>query len=324
MKIVILDANAVNPGDLSWDWLDGCGEVTMYERSQSETTEEVCRRISGADIVLTNKTEISREIMESDPALKYIGELATGYNGIDIEAAKELGIVVTNIPAYSTMSVAQHTFALILELTNHVAHHSRRVHEGAWVVCKDFCFWDKQLVELDGKVLGIIGFGRIGSAVARIAKAFGMKILVSDAHPGREEDRAAVEAKLVSLDELYAQSDVITLHCPLTPETERMINLESIEKMKDTAILINTSRGPVIDEDDLAFALMRGKLGAAALDVVKQEPMSAYSPLLVAPNCIITPHIAWAPVEARERLMKIAEENIKAFLAGDPINVVNK
>lgn len=312
MKIVVLDGYAANPGDLSWEPLEQLGELTVYDRT---APADVSARIQNADAVLTNKTVLSREIMENARGLKYIGVLATGYNVVDVAAARELGITVTNIPAYSTDSVAQLVFALLLEICHHVGAHSQAVHAGRWTRNPDFCFWDAPLIELKGKTMGIIGYGRIGRRVAEIARCMGMNVLAWTRTPRDPE--------CVSLDELLALSDVISLHCPLFPETQHLINAETISKMKDGAILINTSRGPVMDEQALADALKRGKLYAAAADVASTEPIPADNPLLGLENMIFTPHIAWATNEARARLMQIAVENLKAFVDGRAVNVVS-
>ena len=312
MKIVVLDGFAANPGDLSWEEMSSLGELTVYERTSAE---ETAARIADADMVLTNKVVMSRELMAGAPKLKYIGVLATGYNIVDVAAAKELGVTVTNIPAYSTDSVAQLVFALLLEICHHVGHHSAAVHAGRWTANKDFCFWDYPLMELAGKTMGIIGYGRIGKKVAEIARCFGMKVVAWTRTPRDPE--------CVSLDELLSQSDVISLHCPLFPETKNLINAETIAKMKDGAILINTSRGPVVNDADLRAALDSGKLAAAGADVSTVEPIPADNPLLGCEKMFFTPHIAWATYEARARLMNIAVENAKAFIGGNAINVVS-
>lgn len=318
MKIVILDGFALNPGDLDWSPLSRFGEVTVYERTGSE--EEAIQRIGNAQIVLTNKVPITAAIMDACPSIKLICEQATGYNNIDIAAAAKRGITVCNVPSYSTDSVAQLTFALLLEICHNVGLHNQQVHNGAWCDSPDFCFWSSPLTELSGKTLGIVGLGSIGQAVARIGKAFGMRIL---AFSRTLRPECADLAEYVSLDQLLAQSDVVSLHCPLFPETAGMINETSIGKMKDGAMLLNTSRGGLVNEAALAGALRSGKLRAAAVDVVSSEPMTRDNPLLTAPNCYITPHIAWAPLEARIRLMNTLEENIRAWLNGAPQNVVN-
>lgn len=312
MKIVVLDGYAANPGDLSWAPFERMGELCVYDRT---VAEDVAQRLADADIALTNKTVLSREILSAAKNLKYVGVLATGYNVVDVTAARELGITVTNIPAYSTDSVAQMVFALLLEICHHVGDHSRAVHAGRWSSNPDFCFWDTPLIELAGKTLGIVGYGRIGKRVAEIARCFGMNVIAWTRTPRDPE--------CVSLDELLAQSDVISLHCPLFPETQHLINAETIAKMKDGAILINTSRGPVIDEQALAVALQNGKLYAAAADVATVEPIHADNPLLGLNNMIFTPHIAWATGEARKRLMEIAVSNLEAYLNGTPVNVVS-
>lgn len=319
MKIVVLDGFTLNPGDLTWAALEKHGTVSVYDRTPVELVVE---RIGDADIVFTNKTVLGASILKQVPSVKYIGVLATGYNVVDGEAAKELGIVVTNVPAYGTAAVAQFVFALLLELCHHVGAHSNAVYQGDWMKSPDFCFWLNPLIELSGKTLGIIGYGRIGQETGKIAQAFGMKVLAFSPHKNPALECATM--KYVDLDELYAQSDVISLHCPLFESTKGMINQQSIAKMKDGVILINTSRGQLIVEEDLRDALNSGKIAMAGLDVVSSEPIQAYNPLLAAKNCIITPHIAWAPKETRARLMQIAMDNLDQFLAGNPVNVVNK
>ncbi len=318
MKIVVLEGHAVNPGDLSWDWLNAYGPVTVYPRLVS--AEETIARIGDAEIVLINKTPITAEILDACPNIQLICVLATGYNVVDCDAARARNIPVCNVPDYGTSAVAQYTFALILELCHQIGHHDRAVHEGKWSACPDFSFWDTPQMELEGKTLGIIGFGRIGQAVGRIAKAFGMDVL---AYSRTEYPQGRLIARYVTLPELLAQSDIISLHCPLTPETMGIINRETISIMKDGAILINTSRGAAIVEQDLADALQNGKLRAAAVDVVTTEPIPATSPLLTALNCIITPHMAWAPKESRQRIMDCTKRSIEAYLSGNPINTVN-
>lgn len=312
MKIVILDAHVANPGDLSWDNLAALGELTIYERTAEA---DIVPRMADADIVLTNKTPISADSIAAAPQLKLIGVLATGYNVVDIDAARARGIPVTNIPAYSTDSVAQLVFAHLLEICHHVGHHSAAVHAGRWTSCPDFAFWDYPLMELAGKTMGIIGYGRIGRAVGCIARAFGMNVIAAGTRHACPE--------LVSMDELFARSDVISLHCPLLPETRGLICRGTIDRMKDGVIIINTSRGPVIDEQALREALISGKVYAAGIDVADKEPIAADDPLLGLDNCFITPHIAWAPREARVRLIDIATENVRAFIEGHPQNVVN-
>lgn len=320
MKIVVLDGYCENPGDLSWAPLEQFGEVVVYDRTP-DTKEAVVERLKDADILVGNKNNITAEIMDACPNLKYIAVQATGYNVIDVAAAKERGIPVSNVPTYGTMAVAQHTMALLLEITNLVGHHNDRVHAGRWAEGPDWCFWDSPLMELDGKTLGVIGFGKIGQQTAKMAKAFGMNILATGSRP-TEEGRAI--ADYVEMDELLAKSDVISLHCPLFPNTKGIICKENIHKMKDGVIILNSSRGPLVVEQDLADALRSGKVKAAAVDVVSSEPMTNDNPLLTAPNCIITPHIAWAPKEARQRIMNTTAQNIEAFLNGNPINVVNQ
>ena len=320
MKIVVLDGYCENPGDLSWAPLEQFGEVVVYGRTP-DTKEAVVERLKDADILVGNKNNITAEIMDACPKLKYIAVQATGYNVIDVAAAKERGIPVSNVPTYGTMAVAQHTMALLLEITNLVGHHNDRVHAGRWAEGPDWCFWDSPLMELDGKTMGVIGFGKIGQQTAKMAKAFGMNILATGSRP-TEEGRAI--ADYVEMDELLAKSDVISLHCPLFPNTKGIICKENIDKMKDGVIILNSSRGPLVVEQDLADALRSGKVKAAAVDVVSSEPMTNDNPLLTAPNCIITPHIAWAPKEARQRIMNTTAQNIEAFLKGSPINVVNQ
>ena len=318
MKIVSLDGAALNPGDLSWDCFEEFGSITVYPRTN--TPEETIARIGDAEIVLLNKVPMTKAILEACPSIKLICCLATGYNVVDTDAAKARGIPVCNVPAYSTQSVAQFTYGLLLELCHHIGDHSNRVHNGAWVSCPNFCFWDTPQMELAGKTMGIIGFGQIGQAVGRIANALGMKVL---AYSRRRRAEAEGIGEYVDLDTLLSRSDVISLHCPLFPETTGLINADTISKMKDGAILINTSRGGVIDEQAVADALRSGKLRGAAMDVVSQEPMAADNPLLGAPNCIITPHMAWAPMEARKRILDITMQSIRGYLDGKPVNVVN-
>lgn len=318
MKIVVLDGFTLNPGDLNWNGLQALGELTVYDRTPSD---KIVARIGDAEIVFTNKTPISRETLDSCPNIKFIGELATGYNNIDIDAAREKGIPVANIPSYGTQAVAQFTIALLLELCSHVGAHSQAVKEGKWTDSQDWCFWHQPLIELHGKTMGIIGYGSIGQETAKIAQALGMDILAygRKKRPELETDRC----KYVDLDELLAKSHVISLHCPLFPETEGIINKTTIAKMKPGVLIINTARGQLIVEEDLRDALNQGQVAGAAVDVVSQEPITPDNPLLQAKNIIITPHIAWAPKETRERLLNIAVDNLKAFLAGKPINIVN-
>ena len=312
-KIVILDGFVANPGDLSWEPLAELGELTVHEYT---APQDVVARIGDAPVILTNKTVISAEVMAACPNLRYIGVLATGYNVIDIAEAKKRGIVVTNVPAYSTPTVAQFTMALLLEIALHVGHHSRVVHEGKWSACRDFAFWDYPLMELQGKTFGIVGYGSIGKEVARVAQAFGMKVLAYSRH-GAEEFHT-------ELDELYAKSDIVSLHCPLTAENTGMINKGTIARMKDGVIILNTARGGLINEADLRDALVSGKVYAAASDVTTREPINADSPLLGLDNMIITPHIAWAATEARQRLLSVAIDNVRQYLAGNVQNNVAK
>lgn len=322
MKIIVLDGYTENPGDLSWKPMEALGELTVYDRTSLKDTGEVIKRIGDAQAVITNKTPLPKEVFDACPSIRYVGVLATGYNVVDVAAAKEKGIPVCNIPTYGTSAVAQFAIAMLLEICHHVAHHSDAVHAGRWENNADWCFWDHPLIELADKTMGIIGFGRIGQATGRLAQALGMNVLAYDAHknPALESDTC----KYASLDELLEKSDVIALHCPLFPETQGIINKNTIAKMKDGVIILNNSRGPLIVEQDLADALNSGKVYAAGLDVVSTEPIQGSNPLLKAKNCIITPHISWAPKESRQRLMDIAVENLKAFVSGAPINVVNK
>lgn len=321
MKIVVLDGYCENPGDLSWEGLAAFGDLTVYDRTNLTDERQIIERIGDAEVVYTNKTPITAAVLDACPKVKYIGVLATGYNVVDCDAAKVRGIPVTNVPAYGTMAVAQHAIALLLEVCCRVGHHDRVVHEGRWERSEDFCFWDYPLTELAGKTMGIIGFGRIGRQVGRIAKAMGMEILACS--PTEYEEGQAIAA-YVELDELLARADVISLHCPLTPQTKGLINETTIAKMKDGVILLNNSRGDLVAEQDLADALNTGKIYAAAVDVVSAEPIRGDNPLLTAKNCLITPHISWASKESRQRIMDCAEENLRAFLAGTPINVVNR
>lgn len=316
MKIVILDAYAANPGDLSWDEFAALGELTVYDRTAQE---DAAARIGDAEVVFINKVRLTDEIFAACPNLKLVSILATGYNIVDLAAAKRRGITVCNVPGYSTRAVVQMTFALLLEICQQVGLHSGAVHTGRWQTCPDFCFWDRPLIELDGKTMGIVGYGAIGSAVGTVAQALGMKLLVT----ARHEKPVPEGARFVSLPELLAQSDVVSLHCPQTAENARMIDAGALAQMKDGAILLNTARGGLLDEQAVADALRSGKLLAAGMDVVSAEPIRADNPLLTAPNCFLTPHIAWAPLETRRRLQTISAENLRAFLAGKPQNVVN-
>ena len=318
MKIVVLDGYTENPGDLSWDSLREFGQLRVYDRTGSE--DQVIERIGDAEVVFVNKVPITRRVLDQCPNIKFISVLATGYNVIDVKAAAEKGIPVSNVPSYGTAAVAQFAIALLLELCHHVAHHSEAVHAGRWASNPDWCFWDYPLIELQGKTMGIIGFGRIGQATGRIAKAMGMEV-IAYSRSVREDGKTLAE--YVDLDTLLARSDVIALHCPLFPETEGIINKANIAKMKDGVIIINNSRGQLVVEQDLADALNSGKVYAAGLDVVSTEPVREDNPLLGAKNCLITPHISWAPKESRQRIMDCTEANIRAFLAGKPQNVVN-
>ena len=313
MKIVVLDGYTENPGDLSWEGLEKLGELTVYDHTAADLIDQ---RIGDAEIIFTNKTPITAATIKKARNLRYVGVLATGFNVVDVAAARARGIVVTNIPTYGTAAVAQYVFALLLEICHHVAHHNRAVQEGRWSRGRDFCFWDYPLIELSGKTLGIIGYGRIGRATAAIARGFGMKVLAYDAYASGPE--------LATLDEVLRDSDVISLHCPLSAENTGMINAESIGKMKDGVILINTARGPLINEKDLREALLSGKVYAAAVDVVSTEPIQMDNPLLGLENCFITPHIAWANKESRSRLMDVAVSNLAGFLAGNTVNNVAK
>lgn len=318
MKIVVLDGYTLNPGDLSWEELEKYAELIVYDRTPAD---KIVERIGDADVVLTNKVPITKETLNSCKNIKYIGVLATGYNVIDIDAAKEKGIPVCNVPTYGTDAVGQFAIALLLEICHHIGHHSKAVHEGRWEHNDDWCFWDHKLIELSGKTMGIIGFGRIGKSTGAIAKSLGMKVIALDNHP---DDEGRSIAEYVTLDDLLKNSDVICLHCPLLPSTQGIINKDTIAKMKDGVIIINNSRGPLIVEQDLADALNSDKVSAAGVDVVSTEPIKGDNPLLNAKNCIITPHISWAPKESRQRLMDIVVDNFNAFMNNEPINVVNK
>ena len=320
MKIVVLDGYTENPGDLSWDQLSCMGELKVYDRTSYVEAPIIAERIGDAEVIVTNKTPISKETMDKCPNLKMIAVLATGYNVINYDYAKEKGIPVCNVPTYGTACVGQYAIALLLEVCHHIGHHDKTVHEGKWANHIDWCYWDHSLIELDGKTAGIIGFGRIGQTTGRIAKALGMKVLAYDLYPN---DSGKAIAEYVDLDTLLAQSDVVFLHCNLTADNEKMINKASIAKMKDGAILINNSRGQLIDEQDVTDALKAGKLAAAGLDVVYTEPIRADNPLLTAPNCIITHHMSWGAKEARQRIMDCTADNIRAYLDGAPIHVVN-
>lgn len=317
MKIVVLDGYTENPGDLSWEAL---GELTVYDRTSLTDQQEVIDRIGDAEIVITNKTPISKQVFDACPGMKYIAVLATGYNVVDYVYAREKGIAVSNVPAYGTASVSQFSIALLLEICHHIGHHAQTVKEGRWQNCQDWCYWDYPLIELEGKTMGIIGFGRIGQAEGRVAKALGMKVIAHDLYPN---DTGRAIGEYVDLDTLFAQADVVSLHCNLTPENTGLINKQTIAKMKDGVILINNARGQLINEQDVADALNSGKIAAAGLDVVYSEPIKADNPLLKAKNCLITPHISWAPMESRQRIMDCTVENVKGYLQGQLRNVVN-
>lgn len=317
MKIVVMDGKGVNPGDMSWKQIQQFGELIVYERTASE---KIIDHVGDAEIVLTNKTVFDEDTIAKLKNVKYIGVLATGYNVVDLKAASKRGIVVTNIPAYSTDSVAQMTFAHILNVTNQVDHYARASRDGEWSRCPDFCYWDKPLVELAGKTIGIIGLGNIGMKVANIALNFGMNVI---AYTSKEPKEIPNGINKASIDNILSDSDIISLHCPLTKQTRELINKDSIAKMKRSVIVVNTGRGPLVNEEDVANALHNGLIGAYCADVMCSEPPSADNPLFVEQNAYITPHVAWASKEARIRLMDIAEKNIHSFLSGKPINVVN-
>ena len=321
MKLVVLDGYTENPGDLSWAELAALGELTVYDRTSYTESPLIAERIGDAEIVVMNKTPISRATIDACPNIRLIAVLATGYNVVDYQYAREKGIPVVNVPTYGTASVSQYSIALLLEICHHIGHHSASVHAGNWASNPDWCYWDYPLIELEGKTIGIIGFGRIGQAEGRVARAMGMHVLAYDVYPN---DAGRAIGAYVDLDTLLAQADVVSLHCNLTPENTGLINKENIAKMKDGAILINNARGQLIVEQDVADALNSGKLAAAGLDVVYTEPIRPDNPLLTAKNCIITPHISWAPKESRQRIMDATAENIRAFLAGTPQNVVNR
>ena len=320
MRIVVLDGYTENPGDLGWGKLSALGELTVYDRCAPGDPAEVIRRIGDAEIVVTNKTPLAREVLDACPGIRFISVLATGYNIVDYNYAREKGIAVSNVPAYGTASVGQFAIALLLEICHHIGHHSESVHAGNWENSPDFCYCDYPLIELDGKTLGVIGFGRIGQTTGRIAKAMGMRILAYDSHPS---DSGRAIAEYTDLDTLLSSSDVIALHCPLFPETQGLICRETIAKMKDGVILINNARGQLVVEQDLADALNSGKVAAAGLDVVSTEPIRRNNPLLGAKNCFITPHISWAPKESRQRIMDCTVENVQAYLSGAPVHVIN-
>jgi len=318
MKIVVIEGYSMNPGDLSWAGLEALGELTVYDRSRQDQIVERCK---DAEMVFTNKEPLGRDIMAQLPGLKFIGVLATGYNCVDVAAAKGLGIVVSNVPGYGTNSVVQLTFALLLELTLHVQDHSYAVKNGDWSRSPDFCFWNYPLIELAGKTMGIIGFGDIGKKVADVASAFGMKIIANSRT--RTDQTHRINFRWAPLEELLEQSDVVSLHCPLTPETTGLINKENLKRMKPSAFLLNTSRGPLVIDQDLADALNHDMIAGAGIDVLSKEPPLPGNPLFTAKNCIITPHIAWATKEARVRLMDIVANNAKEYVSGAPVNVVS-
>ncbi|MDU5512226.1 D-2-hydroxyacid dehydrogenase [Enterococcus gilvus] len=321
MKIVVLDGYALNPGDLDWQGFEAFGEVTVYDRTSFTDKQEIIDRIGEAEAILTNKTPIDEEILSAVPKLKYIGVVATGYNVVDVAAARKRNIPVTNIPSYGTDAVAQFTFALLLEIANQVGVHNASVQKGEWQQSTDFTYQKTPLMELRGKTIGLIGYGEIAQATATIAHAFNMKVIYWNHRPKKAQEDWA---KQVSIEELYQQADIISLHVPQTSETEKMINQKTIARMKEGVILLNTARGGLLDEAAVADALNRGQIFAAGVDVVSKEPMTKDNPLMSAKNCIITPHIAWRPLETRERLMEIAVDNFAAYLAGKEKNVVNK
>ena len=320
MKIVVLDGYAENPGDISWAPLEALGELTVYDRTSLTESPLIAERIGDAEIAVTNKTPITRAVIDACPNLKAIAVLATGYNVVDTVYAREKAIPVMNVPVYGTDNVAQYAIALLLEACSHIGHHDRSVHAGDWTKSIDFCYWQRPLIEVSGKTAGIIGFGRIGMAVARILRAMNVRVL---AYSRTERAEGRTLADYVPLDDLLTQSDFIFLHCPLTPETDGIINAANIAKMKDGVIIVNNGRGQLIVETDLAAALTSGKIGGAAVDVASTEPIAADNPLLHAPNCIITPHISWATKEARKRIMQMTADNVRAFMDGTPTNVVN-
>lgn len=320
MKIVVLDGYTENPGDLSWEELGKLGELIVYDRTSLSDPEEAITRIGSAEIVITNKTPITRAVIDACPMMRFIGVLATGYNVVDCGYAREKGIPVSNVPAYGTAAVSQYSIALLLEICHHIGHHDASVHAGNWSSGTDWCYWDYPLIELAGKTMGIIGFGRIGQAEGRIAKALGMKVLANDVY---ESDAGREIGEYADLETLLEKSDVISLHCNLTPENTGFINRAAIEKMKDGVILINNARGQLLNEKDVADALNSGKIAAAGLDVVSTEPIREDNPLLGAKNCVITPHISWASRESRQRIMDCSVANVRAYLDGKPMNVVN-
>lgn len=318
MKIVVLDGFAANPGDLSWEEFARLGELTVHDRTSDG---QILERAQDAEVLITNKTKLARESLNRLPCLRYIGVIATGYNIVDVTAAREHGIVVCNVPEYATVNVAQAVFALLLELTNHTGHHAQTVRDGKWSRSKDFAYWDHPLIGLPGLTLGLVGYGRIGRAVGQVGQALGMRVLATRRRPAVADEEGV---QWVDLDQLLGESDVVSLHCPLTPESDKLINTVRLERMKRTAFLINTARGGLVNEADLAFALNRDRIAGAGLDVLSAEPPPPENPLLQAKNCIITPHIAWATRDARIRLLKVASENLRAWQNGHPQNVVNR
>ncbi|MEE0202586.1 MAG: D-2-hydroxyacid dehydrogenase [Muricomes sp.] len=320
MKIAVLDGYTLNPGDISWSELEKLGDCTIYDRTSLTDTDEIISRIGNAEAVFTNKTPIHARVLENCSNIRFIGVLATGYNVVDIKAAAEKNITVTNVPSYGTAAVGQFAIALLLEICHRIGHHNQAVHEGKWEQNADWCFWDYPLIELAGKTMGIIGYGRIGRATGKIAQALGMRVLAYDAYPDLTLE--CESCQYADLEDVLRNADVLVLHCPLFPETEGLINKDSIRKLKDGVIILNNSRGPLIVENDLAEALKSGKVAAAGLDVVSTEPIQPDNPLLNAPNCFITPHISWAPRESRQRLMDIAVNNLKAYIEGCPVNIV--
>lgn len=319
MKIAVLDAYTTHATDLNWNWLAHYGQYDVFDRTDVDNTQEIIDRIGEAEIAITNKTPIGEEVMSACANLKLVCVLATGYNIIDLQAARKNNVIICNVPAYSTMSTSQYAIALLLELTNHIGLHNEAVHNGEWENSKDFCFWKEPIIELSDKTMGIIGLGAIGSQTAKTAKALGMNVVVYTPHP-KEDWKGFVD--FIDLDELFSRSDVIVLHCVLNDDTKEIINAQSIAQMKDGVLIINNGRGPLINEVDLATALNDGKVAGAAVDVVSTEPITSNNPLLKAKNCIITPHISWTSKECRERIMQITEENIKSYISGKPINTV--
>jgi glycerate dehydrogenase len=317
MRIVVLDGHALNPGDISWDEIRALGDLILHPRTPAA---EVVARAAGAEVVLTNKSPLDASAFAALPALRYVGVLATGYNVVDVRAARARGVVVSNAPGYGTRSVAQHALALVLELANRTGHHAATVATGRWATCPDYCYWDHPLTELEGRVMGIVGFGRIGRATAELAVAFGMNVVV---HTPRPPATPPPGVRFSDLDAVFREADVVSLHCPLTPENTGLVDARRLGLMKPTAFLINTSRGPLVNETDLAAALNAGRIAGAGLDVLSVEPPPAGHPLFTAKNCVVTPHLAWASTAARRRLMGIVAENLRAFLRGSPVNVVS-